>query len=137
MTAILFPDPRLALLEVLVPLLAERDEPYAQGVRVSAEDPPRGQGARRPWVRLSVDGRVRDARLNGRATIRVAVWHSTEEDGEALAALIEALLLDAAHTADLRGCSPLVGPMPTGDPDTGEPLSYFTVTARLRPSNLT
>lgn len=132
-TAVSFPDPQLAVRDLLRSLLTGRPEAYAAGATVSTKGP---TGADLPYVQVRSDGRFRDARLNGRASVRVIVWHRDEGLGESLAALCEALLL-AGSSDRIRGCSPLTGPIPTGDPDTGKPMSYFTITARLRPSQLT
>jgi len=130
----MFPDPRLGVRDLLRELLAGRTEPYARDVEVSTRGPSSrsDETGGRPYVRVVSDGRFRNSRLNGRATVRVIVWHRDDGAAEALAALCEALLL-AAHGHGVRGFSPLVGPRPTGDPDTGAPMSYFTVTARLTP----
>lgn len=135
-TAVMFPDPQLAVRDLLRVLLAGRAEAYAQGVTVSTKAPPGTDEAPvLPYIQIQSDGRFRDARLNGRASVRVIVWHKDVGLGENLAGLAEALLL-AGSSDRIRGASPLTGPMPTGDPDTGAPMSYFTITARLRPSNL-
>ncbi|UIW13428.1 tail terminator [Arthrobacter phage Amyev] len=130
-STILFPDPQKATVDVLRLVLAGRTEAVAQGVTVSTK-PPTGTAPKLPYVQVRSDGRFRDARLNGRASVRIIVWHTDEGYGEELAGLCEALLL-AATSPEIRGFSPLTGPMPTGDPDTGAPMSYFTLTARLRP----
>jgi hypothetical protein len=135
-TPIGFPDPRAAIRDLLRDLLAKRDDDYVAGVTVSVKDPPQADEVPvSPYIQIISDGRYRDSRLNGRATIRVLVWHSDDGLGERLASLCEGLLL-AASSRDIRSISPLVGPIPTGDPDTGLPMSYFTITARLRPINL-
>jgi hypothetical protein len=130
-STILFPDPQKAVVDVLRLVLMGRPEAVAQGVTVSAK-PPTGTAPKLPYVQVRSDGRFRDSRLNGRASVRIIVWHKDEGLGEELAGLCEALLL-AATSPEIRGFSPLTGPMPTGDPDTGAPMSYFTLTARLRP----
>jgi hypothetical protein len=131
--AVSFPDPQLAVRDLLRAICASRTEPYATGATVSTKPPAENQAL--PYVQVRSDGRFRDARLNGRASVRVLVWHKDEGLGEELAGLLEALLLSSA-SADIRGFSPLTGPIPTGDPDTGAPLSYFTLTARLRPRQI-
>lgn len=136
MTAIGFPDPRRAARDLLRSVLASRAESFVQGVVVSTKPlPGADEGRSLPYVQVRSDGRFRDSRLNGRATVRVLVWHRDEGLGEDLAGLCESLLL-AASSAEIRGFSPVSGPIPTSDPDTGEPLSFFTLTARLRPVNL-
>ncbi|WGH20303.1 tail terminator [Arthrobacter phage MaGuCo] len=134
---IVFPDPQLAVRDLIRSLLAGRSDADAGSAKVSTRSPD-GDDARPvlPYVQVRSDGRYRDARLDGRATVRVTVWHKDEGLGDRLASLIEGLLL-ASSSADVRGCSPLVGPIPTGDPDTGAPMSYFTITARLRPRQIT
>lgn len=131
---ITFPDPQKAVRDLLRTLLAGRSEPYAAGVTVSTR-PPAGTSPSLPYVQVRSDGRFRDSRLDGRASVRVIVWHTDEGLGESLAGLCEALLM-ASTSAEIRGCTSLSGPIPTGDPDTGAPMSYFTVTARLRPEQL-
>lgn len=131
---ITFPDARLAVRDLLRTLLAPRPEPVTVGVTVSTRDLPGSDDARPlPYIQVRTDARFRDSRLNGRATVRVLVWHRDEGLADELASLCEALLLTAS-TDVVRGCSPVMGPVPTGDPDTGLPLSFFTITARLRPT---
>lgn len=131
--AVGFPDPRRAVRDLLRSLLAARTEPYALGATVSTKAPT--SSASLPFVQVKSDGRFRDSRLNGRATVRVLVWHRDEGLGEDLAGLAESLLLDSS-SPEIRGFSPISGPIPTEDPDTGAPLSFFTITARLKPANL-
>lgn len=128
-----FPDPQRAVRDLLRALLASRTESYATGATVSVKPPAETQAL--PFIQVRSDGRFRDSRLDGRASVRVIVWHKDEGLGEELAGLCEALLLSST-SADIRGCSSLTGPIPTGDPDTGAPMSYFTITARLTPRQL-
>jgi hypothetical protein len=132
----MFPDPQLAVRNLLRRILADRSEPYAEGATVSTkpiEEYDEAPG--RPYIQVRSDGRFRNSRLNGRATVRVLVYHDDEGLGEKLAALCEALLL-AASSPEIRGVAPLVGPLPIGGGADGDPLSYFTITARLRPIQL-
>lgn len=135
-TAVVFPDPQLAVRDLLRSLLAGRQEPEALGAVVSTKNPPGADEARAlPYIQVRSDGRFRDSRLNGRATVRVLVYHRDVGLGEALASLCEGLLL-AATSAAVRGCSSVAGPLPTSDPETGLPFSFFTITARLKPRQL-
>lgn len=134
---IVFPDPRLAVRDALRALLAARPEALAQSATVSTKGiPGADEGRPLPYIQIRSDGRYRDSRLNGRATIRVLVYHKDEGLAERLAGICEALLL-AASTKDLRGASSVTGPIPTTDPDNGLPFSFITISARLRPSLLT
>lgn len=131
-----FPDPRTAVRDVIRELLAERTEPEALGVTVSTKTASPDDAKRTlPHVHVRSDGSFRDSRLNGRATVRVVVWHRDEGLAQSLALLIEALLL-ATSSDRVRGFGSVTGPLPTSDPDTGEPISYFTLTVRLRPEQL-
>ncbi|UDL14618.1 tail terminator [Arthrobacter phage KeAlii] len=132
--AVIFPDGQLAARNLLRSILSGRSEPEAQGATVSTKPPAETQAL--PYVQVLSDGKFRDPRLNGRASLRFVVWHRDEGLGEALAGLCEGLLLDS-HSSEIRGFSPLTGPIPTGDPDTGAPMSYFTLTARLNPRQIT
>jgi hypothetical protein len=134
-TAILFPDAQLAVRDLLRTLLAGRSEPYATGVTVSTREIPGADPFPLPYVQVRSDGKFRDSRLDGRATVRVLAYGGDVGKSESLAALSEALLL-AASSAEVRGSSSVMGPMPTTDPENGLPLSYFTITARLRPHQL-
>lgn len=133
---IVFPDPQRAVRDLLRSLLASRPEAAAKGVTVAAKPIP-GADERRslPYVQIRSDGKYRNARLDGRATVRVLAYGKDEGLCDDLASLCEGLLL-AASSDEVRGASSVSGPMPTTDPDNGLPLSYFTITARLRPRQL-
>jgi hypothetical protein len=134
--AILFPDAIAETLPIVRRVLATRSEPYASGATVSSKFPPTGDSKPSlPWVRVSVDATSRSQLVNGRATVRVAVWHTDASRANALARLLEALLL-ASPSGGIRSFSPNTGPLDADDPDTAEPLSAFTLAARLRPEQL-
>lgn len=135
-TPIIFPDAQLAVRDLLRTLLAGRTEPYATGATVSTRELPGADGTHPlPYVQVRSDGKFRDSRLDGRATVRVLAYGGDVGKSESLASLCEALLL-AASSAEVRGSSSVTGPIPTDDPENGLPLSYFTITARLRPRQL-
>jgi hypothetical protein len=134
---VLFPDPQLAVRNLLRALLAGRSEPSTLGAVVSTRElPGADEGRTLPYVQVISEGKVRDARLDGRATIRVLVFHRDVGLAEELASICEALLL-AASSPEIRGSTSVAGPIPTGDDETGLPLSFFTITTRLRPRQLT
>lgn len=139
MTAVVFADAQRAVRDALRAALAARSEPSAQGVTVGVRVPSwhSDDAPAIPYVVVRVDGNVRDARLNGRATVRVTVWHRDEGLALDLAALCEALLLGGLATdAGIRSVGPVSSPIPSEDPDNGTPLAFFRVTARMRPTNL-
>lgn len=134
MTLVMFPDAQLETRNRLRELLATRSETYAQGVTVSTRPPVE---ATLPYIQVRTDAGTRDARLNGRATVRVLVWSTDEGLGVKLAALCEALLIGSGSSASIRSVSGLAGPVPVGDDETGDPLAFFSLTVRLRPIQLT
>ncbi|WIC90161.1 tail terminator [Arthrobacter phage VroomVroom] len=131
MTAVLFPDPQPIVRDAIKAVLAGRQAGVTVSTKAALADGKRSL----PWVQVRADGQFRDARLNGRATMRVLVWHKDEGLAQSLAGLIEALLLDYSG-GGLRGFSAVTGPIPSGDPATGEALSFITITARLQPQNI-
>lgn len=131
-----FPDPILAALGVLrtrLPALFE-----ALGVTVGTVDPGLlgGDFTGPPYVMVRLDATLTRYPVTETATLRVTTWGGTEAKGLRLAQLARAVLL--AHPGDLqvRSFGALTGPIPATDPDDGQPLSYFTVAARLRPTTL-
>lgn len=135
---IVFPDAQLLVRNLLRTLLADAPEDYAEGVTVSTKSiPGSDENPVLPYVQVRTDQSFRSQTVNGRSTIRVVVWHKDEGKGIALANLIEGLLLsDAGITSQIRGFTSIAGVIPTEDPDTNDPMSYITLTARLKPIQL-
>ena len=137
MPAVRYPDAQRAARDLLREALAGREEPEAQGVTVGTRIPSwaADEAPTRPFVMVRLDGMSRTSRLDGRALIRVAVWHTDEGLALDLASLVEALFL-AARSPEIRSVESSAGPIPAADPDTGDPLAFFRVTAHLRPTLL-
>lgn len=137
-TPILYPDGRLIVRNRLRTLLAPRTEPYVVGVTVSTRQFPVDDSAAPavPYIQVKSDGSIRNARLDGRMTIRLLCYGADDGYTTNLANLAEALIL-ADHDGGLRGCTSQQSVFPTYDPDSGRPMAFLTFTARLRPSNLT
>lgn len=124
MIPIRFPAPAFAVRNALRTLLP--------GVVVSTKDP--GPNPALPFVRVRTDGNFRDSRLDGRGTVRVVVWHEDEGLAADLAAEAEGRLIAYPGDALLRNVTEGTSPLTSDDPETGAPLAFFTVTARLRPT---
>lgn len=134
MTVVIYDDPAAALVRALRDALAARTEPYAADVRVAASVPTDVSAYRgdRPLVVLVQDapGRAEHRALN-RVPMRGMAWHDTEDDTHDLAQLVHALVLNHSGPtvrSVVSGSSPYV----TADPDSGDPLGSFTVTAHVR-----
>lgn len=131
---VIYGDAASALASALRVALAGETAPYAQDVRVGTKVPTGDEpyAANTPLVVVTQNAPgTAQLRANTRAPIRVMVWHATDDDAYDLAQLVHALLL--THSGPivrsvLAGTSPWV----TADPDTGEPLGSFTVTANVR-----
>jgi hypothetical protein len=135
---VVFPDAQLAIVELLRAELADRTESFAGNAVVGTimpnGDDPNPKSA--PYIMVRLDGTSTRYPVDETADIRVAVWHSSEAKSLALAQLCRALLLAHAGSQTIRVVTPLTGPIPASDPESGDPLSSFTVAARLRPNPL-
>lgn len=69
-----------------------------------------------------------------RATVAVSVWTDEEAAAYSLARLAYSALLAYPGGSSVRAFRPVAGPIPTTDPESGGPLSTFTVEALARPS---
>lgn len=135
---IVFPDPMLAVVELLRDSFNEISLDYAEGVTVGTRVPTDKsiEKSYLPYILVRLDGSTLTQQLNEQATIRISVWHSTEAKGIALAQVCRALLLSYEGGTKIRVVKPLTGILPTSDPESGDPLSSFTVAINLRPSTL-
>jgi hypothetical protein len=137
--SVVFPDAAAAAVDYLRAALAVRPEPYAAGVTVgtrvpdarSPEDP------NLPLVQVAVDGNTpAPSRLNSQVLLRVSVWHADDDQAHDLAQLVAGLLHVLAGTV-IRSTRPATGPVPGIDPDSGVALATLTVTANVRPIDIT
>lgn len=89
-----------------------------------------------PYILIRLDGSTLDRVVDETATIRVAVWHTSEAKGLALCQVLRALLLSYEGDSKIRAVQSLTGTIPASDPESGDPLSSFTVAVHLRPITL-
>jgi len=134
--AITFPDAQLATRNLLRDIFAAEVDPTVPEVTVSTRDLPGSDNDRpMPYVRVRLDGTDRDSQLNGTADLRITVWNTDEGLALWLAGYCEARLL-ASSGRGVRNFGAGLGPTPTTDIDTGLPIAFFTITARLSPTQL-
>jgi hypothetical protein len=135
---VVFPDAQLAVVQLLRTKLAARTDSVATGAVVGTMMPDGKEPSPRsaPYIMVRLDGTSTRYPVDETADMRVAVWHSSEAKSLALAQLCRALLLAHAGSEQIRVVSPLTGPIPASDPESGDPLSSFTVAVRLRPNPL-
>ncbi|WP_435112022.1 hypothetical protein [Nocardiopsis synnemataformans] len=137
MTAYTLPDSRAAVTNALRGLLADRPEPFVQGVTVGtrrwvADHSPESPG-RLPYVLVASDGAtpvhwpaaVRDL-------VRITAWGETEDDAWDLAGLCLGLLADHRDRV-LRGLRPAGSLLRATDRDTQTPMCSGLLNATLRP----
>lgn len=129
-----FPDAMAEVASILRDVLTDSENDEAEGATVGTSIPwTRGNGAPElPYVLVRHDGARIQQRVVENVTIRVAVYHRTEYLGHALAQLCRRILVEHSGGA-VRGIRPLTGPFMTSDPDSGSPLSFFTISVRTRP----
>lgn len=130
-----FADARIATLDLLRERLASYAPSATAGTKTPEELGTNYPGA--PYVMVALDASAPDP--NGvveTVTVRVAVWGESDAAGQALAQTAHALLLAYEGGVDVRSFAERTGPVPTGDPESGSPLSSFTVAARMRPHAL-
>ncbi|TDC33458.1 hypothetical protein [Micromonospora sp. KC213] len=123
-----FADPRAATLAVLRAL-----RPDVRFGTLRLEDFPEGDVPALPYGLVASDGLFVRLRATATASVRVAVWAEEDAAGYDLADELHATLLAYEGGPNLFGFLAQTGPLPTDDPDTGRPMTYFTVRARLRP----
>lgn len=127
-------DAAAALANYVRDELADRPEPYAAGVTVGTRRPtdhaPKDHPVPLVLIRQDGPGRVMN-RANVAATIRAAIWHATEDDAFDLAQLVHAITSNHSGPV-VRSVIDGLSPYVDADPDTGEPLASFTVTANVR-----
>ncbi|MFD6638327.1 hypothetical protein ACFWDN_21200 [Micromonospora chalcea] len=121
-------DPRAGTLAILRAL-----RPDARFGTLRLEDFPEGDVPALPYGLVASDGVTVAQRVTATAAVRVAVWGEDDASGYDLAEDLHAALLAYEGGPHVFGFRPQLGPIPTTDPDTGRPMTYFTVRARLRP----
>lgn len=130
-----FADSQLATVELLRTLIAADGTATTAGAIVGTRTPQGKAETPRtaPYIMVRLAGSRLDSIIESADTLRVSVWAATEAKGLALAQWCRNRLIAYAGDVEIRGFQPLVGPIPTDDPESGAPLSFFTITARLRP----
>lgn len=121
-------DPRAGVLAILRAL-----RPDVTFGTKRLEDFPENDVPALPYALVACDGTFVAQRVTATATVRVAVWAEDDAAGYDLAEGLHAYLLAYEGGPHVAGFGAQTGPLPTDDPDTGRPMSYFTVRARLRP----
>jgi hypothetical protein len=125
-----FPDPMLAAIEILRASLPANS--VNVGTVIPGKESPDLVSV--PYVAVRSDGEDLRYPIVSTATLRVLCYGSTEFDSLALANDVQATLLSYEGGEKIRSISSLRGPIPTTDPESGIPFSFFLVAARLRPN---
>lgn len=123
-----FPDSQLAIIELL---RAQLDASVTVSARVPGTQSLDASSL--PLVVVRLDAAELKYPVLETVTIRVSVWHSSELDALALAQAARAELLSYGGGSKVRAILPGSGPIPTTDPESGDSVAFFTVSAYMRP----
>lgn len=136
--AIIFPDAMLAVIEALKLKLDLVSNEYVTNYTIGTRVPGDKSldKSTLPYILVRLDGSTLSRVVDETATVRVAVWHISESKGLALAGVLRALLLSYEGDSKIRAIQSLTGIIPSSDPESGDPLSSFTVAVHLRPLTL-
>lgn len=127
-------DAQAALAEAVRAALAAESAPWAQDARVGTRVPTGAEPYAKtgPFVVVTQNAPgTAQKRANFKAPIRVLVWHLTDDDAYDLTVYLHAVVLNHSGPT-VRSVNASLGPSVTADPDTGEPMGSFSVTANVR-----
>jgi hypothetical protein len=138
MAEVIFPDAMLAIVNLLRTRIAHNNDSIFRAIKIGTRVPEtrNERTLENPFVLVRLDGSKLNFRVDEIATIRLVIWHGSEDRAIALAQRIRAILLDYSGDENIRTISSLVGISSTSDPESGTPLSAFTVAVRLRPQTI-
>ncbi|HKY57663.1 MAG TPA: hypothetical protein VJL80_06470 [Aeromicrobium sp.] len=131
MTAIVFPDVELVVVEYLRAALAARPESFADAkvdIRVPSTVPPR-----LVWVRR--DGGTRQEATREVARVSINIFAGTEADATDLARLVRALLWAAPDGDPILRVNDFSGPVAIPD-ESQRKRRFFGVEVHIRGENL-
>lgn len=125
---VMFPDVEAWAVSFLRDALAEREEPYAQGVFV-ATNVPTERRDRMAIVRR--DGGTRRTVVTETARLGVRVFGGSEEEASDLTTLVRALLMASPGEGPVRRYAEIAGPARLIE-ESGQPLRYFSAELTVR-----
>ena len=137
--AVVFPDVKAWAVSYLSAALGARAESYASGVSVRSRVP--AETVADPWpvsgrlVTVRDDGGSRVGPVTRRTLLAVNVWADTEKNTADLAALVVALLEDAAGSGPVVAHDNTSGPVEVVEEST-RPRRYASVDIIVRGSDL-
>lgn len=128
-------DGQAELANVLRTGLSSATEPVTTAARVNTRIPQNNApyGDVTPLVVVRQDGNGRDQEVRTIVAYRVTLWAGTEDDTYDLAQICHEILLQHSGGAVVTHVLPELTPDVMADPDTNEPMGYFTVRGKLRP----
>lgn len=131
-----FPDPIAATLTVLRAVLPDHPDTASVTCGSLQIEDASARGVSLPYLMVDVDSARNPALPLRIAALRIVVWHGEPAAASRIAEVAKAALVAYGGGAGVRSFgSPASGPIPSEDPDSGQPMSYFTIAARLRAEN--
>lgn len=125
-----FPDAQLITLQVLRAVAGS----LATYGTLAPEEFPSGEIPPLPYVMVRTDSTVVHYPVAATSAMRLVCYAANQADSVALAWRVNGALRDYVGNPSVRRFVDQLGPVPATDPDTGNPLCAFTVSALLRPT---
>lgn len=130
-----FPDPLIVALGIL---RAEPQSVYTANLKFGTVDaekrPENRQGL--PYAKVSLDQSEGLYPVTSTARIRVTVWAKDQSDAFDLASICLAVLASYPGDVNVRHLGNPAGPFHAPDPETGQPMAFFSLDARLKPHTI-
>lgn len=133
---VVFPDPILETLKILraeLPGYVETADVDCGSVQVEEAT---ASGVSLPYLMVALDDTRTRYPVSADARLRVTVWAAEDWRALEIGGVARAILRDSANSKVRSYGEPASGPNASSDPDSGQPLSTQTVTARLKPETL-
>lgn len=132
-----FPDAVLETLKVLraeLPGYVETADVDCGSLQV--EDATQSPDVSLPYLGVFLDDDDTRYPVTSEALLRLTVWAAEEWRALEIGKIARAVLRDHRGATVRSYGDPSTGPIPSSDPDSGQPLATQTITARLKPTNL-
>lgn len=131
-----FADPILETLKVLraeLPGFVETADVDAGSVQVEDAN---AAGVTLPYLMVALDDDDTRYPVTSSALLRLTVWAGEDWRALEISKIARAVLRDHRGATVRSYGDPATGPIPSTDPDSGQPLATQTITARLKPEPL-
>lgn len=133
---VIFPDPILETLKILraeLPGYVATADVDAGSVQVEEAN---AAGVTLPYLMVALDDGETRYPVTSDALLRLTVWAAEDWRALEIGQIARAILRDHRGSKVRSYGDPATVPIPSTDPDSGQPLAIQTITARLKPERL-